>query len=260
MKPHRHASPGARGHWRTEELGALFRRCSAGDPQARDTIILRFLPLARRIAHQYRGRGEPTDDLVQVASVGLIRAVDGYSPVRGDAFAAYARPVMVGEIRRHFRDATWRVHVPRTLRDRANRVARAEKAVRPAGGAEVSIAAIARYLDLQPSEVTEAQAAWAAYWPDSLDAARRTSDVVHPTRRDDVLGADDPGYERAEVFVGIGRALRALRPRDQFALLLRLYCDLTQQEIAARIGVSQMQVSRILRRGNAAMAEACGFS
>jgi RNA polymerase sigma-B factor len=260
MKPHRHAGPGARGDWRAEDLGALFRRSAGGDTDARDAIILRFLPLARRIARQYEGRGEPADDLVQVASLGLIRAVDGFSPARGDAFAAYARPVMVGEIRRYFRDMTWRVHVPRGLRDRANRVARAERAVRGPRGAAGSVAAIARYLDLQPSEVTEAQAAWAAYWPGSLEASRTIVDVDEHARREDVLGACDPGYEHAEVFVGIGRALRPLRPRDQIALLLRVYCELTQHEIAARIGVSQMQVSRILRRGNVAMAKACGVS
>jgi RNA polymerase sigma-B factor len=259
MTPHRHAGPRARGDWRAEDLGALFRRSAAGDTDARNAIILRFLPLARRVAREYEGRGEPAEDLVQVASLGLIKAVDGYSPARGDAFAAYARSLVVGEIRRYFRDMTWRVHVPRGLRDRANRVARAERAVRGPGGAAGSAAAIARYLDLQPAEVTEAQAAWAAYWPASLEAPRAIGTHTGGARREDILGGPDPGYERAEVFVEVGRALRPLRPRDQIALLLRVYCELSQHEIAARIGVSQMQVSRILRRGNLAMAEACGF-
>ena len=260
MKPHRHASPGARGEWRTDDLTALFTRCSAGDAHARDTIIVRFLPLARGIARQYEGRGEPSDDLVQVASVGLIRAVDNYSLERGDTFAAYARPMVVGEIRRYFRDATWRVHVPRTLRDRATRVARAEREVGDLGGSAERTLAIARTLEIEPSEVAEAQAAWAAYRPASLEAQRRGLAEGSPIRREETLGACDPGFERAEVAVGISSALRGLRPRDQLALLLRLYCELTQQEIAARIGVSQMHVSRILRRGHAAMAEACGVS
>jgi RNA polymerase sigma-B factor len=259
MTPHRHAGPGARGDWRGDNLVTLFGRCSAGDEQARDTIILRFLPLARRIARQYEGRGEPRDDLVQVASVGLIKAVDRYSPARGDTFVAYARPMVVGEILRYFRDATWRVHVPRTLRERASRVARADAALVAPAGAPSQPQAIASSLDLEVSEVKEAQAAWAAYRPASLDAARASPNGGALALRHDVVGEDDPGYERAEVSVGIGRALRDLRPRDQRILLLRLCCELTQREIAARVGLSQMHVSRVLRRGNAAVAEACGL-
>jgi RNA polymerase sigma-B factor len=260
MKPYRHASPGARGDGRSDDLVALFSRCSAGDAQARDTIILRFLPLACGIARQYEGRGEPPDDLAQVASIGLIKAVDRYSPARGDTFVAYARPMVVGEIRRHFRDATWRVHVPRTLRERASRVAGAETTVQTRPGPRSQNIAIAADLGLEPAQVAEAQAAWAAYRPASLDAVWSSADGREGTRRDDVVGRCDPGYERAEVSVGIGRALRGLRPRDQTALLLRLWCELTQREISARIGVSQMHVSRILRRGNAAVADACGLT
>ena len=259
MTPHRHAGPGARGDWRTDNLMTLFDRCSAGDEHARDAIIVRFLPLARRIARQYEGRGEPREDLIQVASVGLIKAVDRYSPARGDTFVAYARPMVVGEIRRHFRDATWRVHVPRTLRERAMRVAKAESAIREPGGAPAHREALASYLDLEPAQVSEAQAAWAAYRPESLDATRASPSDGAATLRHDVLGEADPEYEQVEVSVGIGRALRDLRPRDQRILLLRLWCELTQREIAARVGLSQMHVSRVLRRGNAAVAEACGL-
>jgi RNA polymerase sigma-B factor len=261
MTPHRHAGPGARGDWRTDNLMTLLDRCSAGDEHARDAIILRFLPLARGIARQYEGRGEPRDDLIQVATVGLIKAVDRYSPARGDTFVAYARPMVVGEIRRHFRDATWRVHVPRTLRERAMRVAKAEALLRAEApeGSPTDRQALARYLDLEPDQVSEAQAAWAAYRPESLDATRASPGDGAVTLRHDVLGGSDPEYEQVEVSVGIGRALRDLRPRDQRILLLRLWCGLTQREIAARVGLSQMHVSRVLRRGNAAVAEACGL-
>ena len=259
MKPHRHAGPGARGDERTENLVTLFSRCSAGDEQARDAIILRFMPLARGIARQYEGRGEPRDDLIQVASVGLIKAVDRYSPARGDTFVAYARAMVVGELRRHFRDATWRIHVPRPLRERAARVARAETAIRAAEGSPTHRQALARHLDLAPAEVKEAQAAWAAYRPESLDAVRASPNDGAVTLRHDLLGESDPQYEQVEVSVGVGRALRDLRPRDQKILLLRLLCELTQREIAARVGLSQMHVSRVLRRGNAAVAKACGL-
>ena len=257
MTPHRHGDAGARGDWRSDNLVTLLDRSSAGDEQARETIILRFLPLARGIARDYEGRGEPRDDLIQVASVGLIKAVDGYSPARGNTFVAYARTMVVGEIRRYFRDATWRVHVPRTLKDRATRVAEAEAALRATSGERLHRDAIARHLDLEPSEVTEAQAAWAAYRPASLDVGRATVDGDAVARPEAAVGAADPGYERVEVSVGIRRALAELRPRDQTVVLLRLWCDLTQSEIAARVGVSQMHVSRILRLGHA--AEACGL-
>jgi RNA polymerase sigma-B factor len=259
MTPHRHAGPGARGDWRTDNLVALLSRCAAGDEHARETIILRFLPLARGIARQYEGRGEPRDDLIQVASLGLIKAVDGYSPARGNTFVPYARTMVVGEIRRYFRDATWRVHVPRTLKEHATRVAGVEASPRASAGARVHRDAIARHLNLKPSEVMEAQAAWAAYRPASLDVARAAAEGGGVVRADAAVGVAEPGYERVEVSVGIRHALADLRPRDQAVVLLRLWCDLTQSEIAARVGLSQMHVSRILRRGHAAMAEACGL-
>jgi len=112
MTPYRHARAVAPTDWPACDLSTLFSRCAAGDARARETIIVRYLPLARRLARVYEGRGEPIEDLCQAASVGLIRAVDRYSPDRGDAFPAYARPMILGAIRRHFRDTTWRLHVP----------------------------------------------------------------------------------------------------------------------------------------------------
>jgi RNA polymerase sigma-B factor len=138
-------------------------------------------------------------------------------------------------------------------------VAKAEPAIQEPAGSPTHREALARYLDLEPAEVTEAQAAWAAYRPESLDAARASAGGGTLTVRHDVLGDADPEYERVEVSVGIRRALGDLRPRDQRILLLRLWCELTQREIAARVGLSQMHVSRVLRRGNAAVAEACGL-
>jgi RNA polymerase sigma-B factor len=257
MTPHWRAL--ARGDWRVRDLRPLFARCSAGDAQARETIILRFLPLARRVAREYEGRGTPLEDLVQVASVGLIKAVDRCSPDRGDAFAAYARAMIRGEIRRHFRDASWSVHVPRGVKDRASRVSRADKTLRSTSGTQASTEAVAKHLDLEACEVAEARRALAAYWPASLDVTHVRQDG-HGVALREVLGAHDPEYERVEMSIGIGRALRELRPRDQRVLLLRLACELTQDEIAGRIGVSQMHVSRILRSANSAVTAACGLA
>jgi RNA polymerase sigma-B factor len=259
MTRDRHARALARSDWRSRDLRTLFSRCSAGDAQARETIIVRFLPFARRLARAYEGRGEPVDDLCQAASVGLIKAVDRYSPDRGDAFPAYARPVIVGEIRRHFRDTTWPVHVPRPMKERAGRVVRASKELPPTSGFREKTEALATFLGLAPGEVAEAQHAMEAYWPGSLDATYVLPDR-HRLALHEVIGGPEPEYERAEVSVGIRRALRGLGPRDRKVLLMRLACDLTQAEIASRVGVSQMHVSRILRKAGAAVTASCGLA
>jgi RNA polymerase sigma-B factor len=241
-----------------DDLVTLFDDCRAGDAQARESIILKFLPLARAMARRYEGRGEPFDDLSQVASIGLIKAVDRCSPGRVNAFPTYAGAMILGELRRHFRDATWRVHVPRSLRDRAHLVAQADRTIKAPSEAKARNDAIARSLDLDPSEVAEAREVWAAYRADSLDAAPRSREGlrVASSKRVAVTGSE---YERAELSIGIARALRGLARRDQTVLLLRLCCDLTQREIAALVGVSQMQISRILRGNRRAVAAAYGL-
>jgi RNA polymerase sigma-B factor len=260
MTPYRHADAVAPRDWPACDQKTLFSRCAAGDARARETIIVRYLPLARRLARAYEGRGEPIEDLCQAASVGLIRAVDLYSPDRGDAFAAYARPMILGAIRRHFRDTTWRLHVPRPLKERAGRVLRADKALRPSSEAIPEPAAIAACLDMAPEQVTEARRALEAYFPRSLDASSHTSHRDREQALSEVVGGEDTEYERVEVSVGVRRALGELEPRDQKVLLLRLAGDLSQYEIAGRVGVSQMHVSRILRRAGAALTASCGLA
>jgi RNA polymerase sigma-B factor len=166
--------------------------------------------------------------------------------------------MIVGEIRRHFRDATWRVHVPRPLKDRTGRVARAEREVASRTGARANTEAVAKYLDLELQEVAEAERVLTDCWPASLDAphAARDGDSVP---RHEVLGARESPYESVEVSIGIGLALHRLGPLDQTVLLLRLCCGLSQAEIAGRIGMSQMHVSRILRRANMAVSAVCGL-
>lgn len=241
-----------------DDLVTLFDGCWAGDAQARESIILKFLPLARAMARRYDGRGEPLDDLSQVASIGLIKAVDRCAPGRVNAFPTYAGEMILGEIRRHFRDATWRVHVPRSLRDRAHRVAQADRTIAAPSEARARTDAIAKSLDLDPTDVAEAREVWTAYRADSLDATTPSRDGlrVASSKRVAVAGSE---YERAELSIGIARALRGLARRDQTVLLLRLCCDLTQREIAALVGVSQMQISRILHGNHVAVAAACGL-
>jgi RNA polymerase sigma-B factor len=258
MTPHWQPGTPARRNGPSWDLRTLFSRCSAGDAHAREAIIVRFLPLARRLARTYEGRGEPVEDLCQAATVGLIKAVDRYSPERGEPFAAYARPVIQGEIRRHFRDTTWRVHVARSVKERATRVMRANRELPPSSGAPPTTEEIARHLGLEAGEVAEAQRALEAARPGSLEATYVGQDG-HNIAVQDVIGCPEPEYDRAELSVGLGRALRRLTPRDREVLLLRVGCELTQAEIAGRVGVSQMHVSRILRKASAAVTTACGL-
>lgn len=244
-------------HYSACDLSVLFDRCSAGDTRARETIIVRFLPLARRLARIYEGRGEPIEDLRQAASIGLIRAVDRYSPARGNAFPAYARAMILGEIRRHFRDTTWRVYVPRPVRDRAGRVLRAEKELGTKSGSPAP-EAIANHLGIGPGQVAEARRALEAYFPRSLDVSHTAPDDNAPALRA-VIGCDEAEYERVEMSVGIRRALLTLKPRDQKVVLLRLRWELSQDEIARRVGVSQMHVSRILRNAALVLTASCGL-
>ena len=259
MTPHWPAHDAAPTDRLPRDVGALFSRSSAGDPRARETIVLRFLPFARRLARAYEGRGEPLEDLYQTAAVGLIMAVDRYSPVHGETFAAYARPVILGAIRHHFRDRTWPVHVPRSMKDRAVRVARAENELTPASGSRAQTEAVAKHLGIDVAEVAEARLALAAYRPTSLDTPYVASDGDGIDRRE-ILGEADSDYERVELSVGVERALRRLQRRDGRILLMRLVCELTQDEIAGRTGISQMHVSRILRDARTVLSASCGLA
>ena len=260
MAQQRHARAVIPSNWPARELSTLFRLCSAGDTRARETIIVRFLPLACRLARIYEGRGEPIEDLRQAASLGLIKAVDRFSFDRGDSFPAYARPVILGEIRRHFRDMTWRVHVPRPIKDRAAQVLHADRELSTApGSASRASTRSQTTLVSSPEEVAEARLAIEAQWPRSLDEPSSGSDG-HWLTLGEVIGGEEPEYERVEVSLGVGSALRKLGPRDAKVLLLRLAFGLTQDEIAGHVGVSQVHVSRILRNAGPVLTASCGLA
>jgi len=259
MAPQRHARAVMPSDWPACELRTLFRLCSAGDPRARETIIVRFLPLACRLASLYEGRGEPLEDLCQAASIGLIKAVDRYSPARGDSFSSYARPVILGEIRHHFRDTTWRVHVPRPIRDRAAQVVHADRELAAVPASAIEPDPIAAHLGLESGEIAQARLAMEAQWPRSLDEPASGPEGDGLALRE-VIGGFEPEFERVEVSMGVGSALRKLGPRDAKVLLLRLGFGLTQHEIAGHVGVSQMHVSRILRNAGAVLSASCGLA
>ena len=230
-----------------EDLRLLERYHSQGDVAAREELICRFLPLARQLARRYERVDEPIDDLVQVASVGLVKAVDRFDPSRGTAFSSFAVPTILGELKRYFRDAGWAVHVPRGMQERVLEVNRAVTELSRDLGRSPTTAEVAESTGLTNEEVLEAMEAAVAYDSVSLEAPRseENPDSEGVAER---IGEEDSGYERAEYAATIAPELRALPERDRLVLELRFGQDLTQSEIAERIGVSQMHVSRLIRR------------
>jgi RNA polymerase sigma-B factor len=233
------------GRDRAVQERVLFERYRARrDPLDREVLVDRFLPLARALAARFRHSREPNEDLFQVACLGLLNAIDRFDVNRRTAFSSYAVPTILGELRRHFRDRTWPVHVPRDLQEFALRVDRTTMEV-AAAGREPSPAELADMLGVGKSDVVEARGVMLAYEPTSLDARRTTDD-----ERDiaEVVGDDERGYAYAEQAALLDGLLRFLTARQREVVRLRVGEDLTQQEIADRVGLSQMQVSRILRQ------------
>ncbi len=237
------------------EFGVLFRRCATGDARAREEIIIGFLPYAHHLARRYVGRGEPFDDLCQTASLGLIKAVDRYEPERQVSFVSFAEPTIIGELRHHFRDATWKVHLPRGVQNRALQVAEANDRLRQSSGVEPTTDVIASDLALGAREVAEAQTALRANQPRSLDATLATEDGQRQPLGE-LIGEVDPEFDRVDTRLRWRHALPKLQPRERRAFVMRFGADLSQSEIARRIGVSQMHVSRIVRGSAADVATA----
>lgn len=229
-----------------DERVLLERYHSEGAQSVREELVERFMPLARRLAARYRGDREPLEDLVQVASLGLVKALDRFDPGRGVAFSSYAVPTILGELKRHFRDRGWSVRVPRDLQERIARVERAIAELPGLLGRAPSVNEIANRLQVDPEEVLEAMEAGQAHHAMSLDAQSQTEEGegIPLAER---LGRSDPGFDTVEYGAAIGEALATLSERDRQVLHLRFVEDMTQTEIADRVGVSQMHVSRILR-------------
>jgi RNA polymerase sigma-B factor len=226
----------------------LIRYHREGDSAARDELVDRFLPLARQLARRYQRGQEPLDDLVQVASIGLIKAVDRFDPERGTAFSSYAVPTILGELKRYFRDAGWALHVPRGMQERVLEVNNAVARLSRTLGHSPSVAEIANDLDVPPEEVLEAMEAAVAYEAVSLESPRTGEAEDDGERHGDSVGSEDERYELIELGAAIAPTLRALPERDRLVLHLRFVEDLTQSEIASRVGVSQMHISRLIRR------------
>jgi RNA polymerase sigma-B factor len=235
--------------------GELFSRAAAGDERAREELIERYLPLARRLARRYQRSEEPLEDLTQVASLGLVKAVDRYDEHRDTAFSSFAVPTILGELRRHFRDRTWSVRVPRELQELALRVDKTASALSSVHGRAPTVGEIAVAMDCSEEQVLEALQAAGAYRAGSLDAPRSTTGEEAGESVGETIGVQEGGFERAEERATLGPLFARITERERLVLTLRFAEDLTQAEIGERIGVSQMQVSRLIRQALARLRE-----
>jgi RNA polymerase sigma-B factor len=226
----------------------LVRRHRDGDRAALDELTKRHRPLASGLARRYAYTSENADDLEQVACIGLVAAITRFDPDRGKSLRAFAVPTILGELRRHFRDTGWSVHMPRPLQERARDVREMTSKMTVELQRSPSPREVAERMDLTVEQVLESRAVRRAYSPDSLDAPRTPADDDSPRTWDAVHGAEDEGYARVEAAAVVERAMRALPPREQQIVQLRFGAELSQAEIGNALGISQMHVSRLLRR------------
>jgi RNA polymerase sigma-B factor len=239
---------------RSTEDALLREYALTRSPAVRDQLTERFMPLARSLAMRYRGGTEPLEDLVQVACFGLVKAIDGYDPKREKPFTAYAVPTMLGELRRHFRDNVWSVHLPRSLQERTIAVENEAAKLTEELGRHPTPAQVATRLELSEAEVTDAMRA---------DQARRTVSLDVPRRRDgedsaplvESVADRELGYDRVEAEAA-ACACAGLDDREWQVLRMRFEEGLNQYEIGNRLGVSQMQISRVMRRALRKLLEA----
>ena len=231
------------------ELIGAYR---AGDIASRDQLVDKYLPLVRSIASRYAGRGEPLEDLVQVGSIGLVLAIERFDVDRGVKFTTYAVPTIVGEIQRHFRDRAWAIHVPRRMKELSLKLTRAIESLTADLGRSPTIAELAEEAALEEEEVVEALETYNAYSTRSLSQPLGLGDSDEGTV-EDLFGGPDAGYDEVENGALLESGLSALDERERTIVELRFFEGLTQSEIAARIGISQMHVSRLLRRSLAVM-------
>jgi RNA polymerase sigma-B factor len=237
---------------------ALFDRyLERHDAADREVLVERFLPLARALARRYQSAGEPVDDLFQVACLGLVKAIDRFDLSRGVAFPSYAVPTMLGEIRRYLRDRTWSVRVPRGLQELALRVDKNVVELSSDLHRQPTVAEIARAAAATEEQVLEALQAAGARRATSLEKPRAGEDEAGDTLGDTIASAER-GFGLAEDRATLAQLLRAVTPREREVLRLRFEDELTQREIGQRIGVSQMQTSRIIRHSIARLRTAAG--
>jgi RNA polymerase sigma-B factor len=240
-----------------QEEKRLFGANRSGDARAREQLVERFLPLAQSIARRYGRRGEPLDDLQQVAALALVKAIDSFDADRGTAFSSYAVPSIAGALKRYYRDAGWSVRPPRDVQDVAINVRRLEDELHTPSGAPPTAAQIAEQLGLPVEAVLEAREAYHARFCESLDKPRSSGDGEDAEPLGNTIGVSSEELAQADDRVMVETLLHTLDARERMVVRLYYHEDLTQAEIGQRLGYSQMHVSRMLRSAvNKLMIEA----
>jgi RNA polymerase sigma-B factor len=247
--------PLARGTGRIDESAAFREYSRTHDRALRDALFERMMPLAHQVAMRYQASHEPLDDLLQVARLGLLKAIERFDPDRGVAFSSYAVPTMAGELKRHFRDTSWSIHLPRGLQERVLRAEESERRFTTRTGRPPTVEELALEGGMTIEQALEALQATAARAPRSLDQPLPGEDDGEARTVATTLGRADDGYELVEDRMAIADAMRCLTERERLIVRLRFDGEMTQAQIAERIGVSQMQVSRLLRRCLAKLRE-----
>jgi RNA polymerase sigma-B factor len=227
-----------------ETLERFFEYRRTKDRRLRDALISDHLGLAIALARRFAGRGEAVEDLEQIATLGLLKAVERFEPERGLAFSTFATPTISGEIKRHFRDRSWSIRVPRALQELGLRLTATVADLTNDLGRSPTLNEIAEQLEVDPEAVLEAMEANRAYATQSLDAQMPGDD----RSLGDTIGGEEPGMDDVEVKMVVGDLLATLPEREQTILRLRFFDGLTQTEIASQVGISQMHVSRLLTR------------
>ncbi len=242
------ATKSGKAAWDKEKTHELFRRYKEeGDVEAREKLVMSHMNLVRFLANKFKNRGEPLDDLIQVGYLGLLKAIDRFDPSRGLEFTTYATPTIMGEIKRHFRDKGWSVRVPRRLQELSAKVNQATDVLTTELQRSPKIEEIAEYLDASVDEVLEAMESSSAYSSVPLEGAGNNDNDDAPSVLDR-YATEDSALNFTDDRLIIEEALKGFSPREREVIDLRFLQGMTQIEIAEQLGISQVQVSRLLRR------------
>ncbi len=243
-----HRTPKGKAAWDKDRTRELFRQYKAtGDPEVRDQLIVSHLNLVRFLASKFKNRGEPLDDLIQVGTIGLIKAIDRFDPLRGLEFTTYATPTILGEIKRHFRDKGWSVRVPRRLQELSAKVNQANDELTNELSRSPSVEEIAKRVGASVDDVLEAMESSSAYSSVPLEGGGSSDDDDAPSVIDH-YATEDENLAASDDRIVLEDAIRDFSPREKDVIRMRFFEGMTQVEIAERLGISQVQVSRLLRR------------
>ena len=243
-----HRTPKGKAAWDKDRTRELFRQYKAtGDPEVRDQLIVSHLNLVRFLASKFKNRGEPLDDLIQVGTIGLIKAIDRFDPSRGLEFTTYATPTILGEIKRHFRDKGWSVRVPRRLQELSAKVNQANDELTKELSRSPSVEEIAKRVGASVDDVLEAMESSSAYSSVPLEGGGSSDDDDAPSVIDH-YATEDENLAASDDRIVLEDAIRDFSPREKDVIRMRFFEGMTQVEIAERLGISQVQVSRLLRR------------